>query len=85
MQYGKILGVPERVLVKAPSDGLGTETDEEKLGVTYKQISEMIETGETEENAKNIIIEKFKASSHKRKNIPKYTFERKNYLLEMEE
>ena len=80
-----MLGVPERVLVKAPSDGLGTETDEEKLGVTYKQIAEMIETGETEGEAKSIIIEKFRTSSHKRRNVPKYTFKRKNYLLEMEE
>ena len=80
MQYGKILGVPERILVKAPSDGLGTETDEEKLGVTYKQIAEMIETGETEETAKQEIQKRYEASKHKRSLVPVYNFERKNFL-----
>lgn len=74
--------VPEKILKKAPNDGLGGQTDEEKMGVTYKQIEEMIETGTTEENAKAKILEKFKASKHKRKDIPKYMFERKNYLME---
>ena len=77
------MGVPEKIIQKAPNDGLGGQTDEEKLGVTYKQIEEMIETGQTEEKAQKIILEKFKNSKHKRKNIPKYMFERKNYLLEV--
>ncbi len=79
-----MLEVPEKILSKAPNDGLGTLTDEEKLGVTYKQIEEMIETGDTEEKAKEIILKKYRASAHKRRTIPKYEFGRKNYLLEME-
>lgn len=55
------------------------------MGVTYKQIEEMIEIGETEENAKLKILKMYKTSRHKRKDIPKYIFERKNYLLEMED
>ena len=61
----------------------GGQTDEEKLGVTYKQISEMIELGDTENSAKAKILEKFKMSRHKRQPIPCYTFERKNYLKEV--
>ncbi|MDE5830218.1 MAG: NAD(+) synthase, partial [Clostridia bacterium] len=68
--------MPERILEKAPNDGLGGQTDEEKMGVTYKQIEEMIETGDTEEKAKQKILEKYRASMHKRKPIPKYAFDR---------
>ncbi len=32
LEIGKILGVPEKILKKAPNDGLGLETDEEKNG-----------------------------------------------------
>lgn len=81
-KFGKLLDIPEKIRKKAPNDGLGGQTDEEKLGVTYKQIEEMIETGKTEENAQKIILQKFESSKHKRKNIPKYYFDRKNYLLE---
>lgn len=75
-----MLGVPEKVLKKAPSDGLGGETDEEKMGVTYRQIEEMIETGDTEPKAKAKILELYNSSKHKRAPIPKYTFDRKNCL-----
>ncbi len=82
LQIGKILGVPERILNKEPNDGLGGQTDEEKMGITYKQISEVIETGKTEsKKAQDEIIRRFKASSHKRRLVPIYTFERKNFLL----
>ena len=37
-------GHSEQILKRAPSDGLGGQTDEEKLGVKYSQIEEMIET-----------------------------------------
>lgn len=45
----------------------------------------MINTGDTDINAKAKIIKKFNDSKHKRMEIPKYTFERNNYLLKMEE
>ena len=66
------MGVPDKIINKAPNDGLGGLTDEEKLGVTYKQIAEYIETGKTDENAMKIIIQKEKASMHKRNPIPVY-------------
>ena len=80
-RIGYFLGIPEQILRRAPSDGLGAETDEEKLGVTYSQIEEMMETGNTDETAKEIILKKFFASRHKRTLVPTYNFERINYLL----
>lgn len=81
LAIGKYLGVPEKILQKSPSDGLGEQTDEEKMGVKYSEITEMIETGNTNENAKNEIIKRYKNSKHKRATVPIYKFERKNYLL----
>lgn len=72
LQIGKYLGVPNQIIEKAPSDGLGSLTDEEKLGVTYKQIAEYIETGKTEEKALEIIKRKEQISKHKREKIPVY-------------
>lgn len=80
LAIGKYLGVPERILKKAPSDGLGGQTDEEKMGITYHQIAEMIETGNTDEFAKQEILKRFENSKHKRETVPVYTFERKNFL-----
>jgi len=72
LQIGDYLGVPDRIIKKDPADGLGGLTDEQKLGVTYKQIAEYIETGKTDENAMEIIKRKEKNSLHKRMPIPVY-------------
>lgn len=80
LEIGRMLGVPNKILEKAPSDGLGNLTDEEKMGLKYSQIAEMIETGTTDEIAKQKIIQKYNNSEHKRRLVPVYTFERKNYL-----
>jgi len=72
LQIGEYLGVPNKIIKKAPADGLGGLTDEEKLGVTYKQITEYIETGKTEEKAMEIIKRKEKTARHKRNPIPLY-------------
>ena len=61
LAIGKYLGVPEKILQKAPNDGLGGKTDEEKMGIKYHQIAEMIETGNTDENAKKEILKKYNA------------------------
>ena len=81
LAIGKYLGVPDKIISKAPSDGLGSKTDEEKMGVTYDQIEEYIETGKTDPEAMNIIERKNRTSNHKRMLVPKYMFDRKNYLL----
>lgn len=49
------------------------------MGVTYKEIEEMIETGETSSEAsKAKILEMHEKSAHKRDFPPIYTFERKS-------
>lgn len=82
LRIGNMLGVPEKILKKAPNDGLGGLTDEEKMGIKYSQIAQMIETGDTEEKVKQEIIKRYEASRHKRSLVPVYTFERKNFLKE---
>lgn len=77
---GSYLGVPDKVIHKAPADGLGRQTDEEKLGVTYKQIEEYIETGKTDPEAMAIIKDKYEKTRHKRSLVPVYKVERINYL-----
>ncbi len=84
LAIGKMLGIPDKILNKAPNDGLGGQTDEEKLGVKYIQIAEMIETGNTDKCAKEIIIQKYKSSKHKRQLVPVFMFERANYLKSLE-
>lgn len=84
LEIGQVLGVPEKILRKAPNDGLGGLTDEEKMGIKYSQIAEMIETGNTEEKAKQEILRRYQNSKHKRSLVPIYTFERKNFLKEEE-
>ena len=81
LEIGRMLGVPEKILRKAPSDGLGNLTDEQKMGITYNQIEEMVETGSTEQEAKKEIIRRYKSSKHKREIVPVYKFNRNNMLL----
>lgn len=73
LKIGRILGVPNKIINKAPNDGLGSENDEEKIGVTYKEIEEYIATGKTENTSSMEKIEKMhKQTEHKRKTIPVY-------------
>lgn len=72
LEMAKLLGVPSKIINKAPADGLGTKTDEEKMGVLYSQISEYIKKGYTEETAMRRIQKLNKKSEHKRRPIPVY-------------
>lgn len=42
INLGYFLGVPEKFLVKTPTDGLCGQTDEEKLGFSYKDLDNFI-------------------------------------------
>ncbi len=44
-QIGALLGLPEVLINKAPSDGLTGKTDEDNLGFTYAELDEYIRTG----------------------------------------
>lgn len=83
LKMGEILGVPEKIIKKTPSDGLSDKSDEEKMGITYKEVAEYIEIGKTNEEKMKKIEKRYMNSKHKREKIPTYDFERKNYLNEL--
>lgn len=68
---GEELNVPHNVLYKAPSDGLSGKTDEDKLGVTYKEIADYMEGKEVNEVSK-VKIEKLHKNAQHKFNIPTY-------------
>lgn len=73
LEIGKIIGVPLKILEKAPNDGLGSGSDEDKLGVTYSQIEEFIKEGTCGNEKTDLKIEKLhKQTQHKRNKIPVY-------------
>ena len=39
IKVGEVIGVPEQVLYKTPSDGISGLSDEDKLGITYADIA----------------------------------------------
>ncbi len=60
--------LPPELIHKAPSDGLSGKTDEERLGVTYRQIHDWIRSGSSGDNTADAVIErKWRASAHKRR------------------
>ena len=48
-EIGRVLGVPEDLVEKAPSDGLCGKTDEDNLGFTYAVLDKYIRTGVCED------------------------------------
>lgn len=65
ISIGEELNVPKEVLYKAPSDGLSNLTDEEKLGVSYKDIASYINGNIIAEETKNKIKTLHNNSKHK--------------------
>jgi len=48
-QIGRVLGLPDKLIDKTPSDGLCGKTDEENFGFTYEVLDRYIRTGEIED------------------------------------
>ena len=46
---GRVLGLPDILIEKVPSDGLSGMSDEDKLGFTYEVLDRYIRTGEIED------------------------------------
>lgn len=66
IKIGEYLKVPEKVLYKAPNDGLSNQTDEDKLGVKYKEIASYIDDeNSVDEKTKEKIKRLHNASKHK--------------------
>ncbi len=69
---GRVLGIPERFLVKPPSDGLTGLTDEDNLGFSYHAVNEYVRTGVCDSAIKAQIDAKHRASRFKFETIPVY-------------
>lgn len=72
IEIGKYLHVPDKVLYKAPNDGLSNMTDEDKLGVTYKDIALYMDNKDNVTKMVGKRIEKLHNSSLHKFNIPTY-------------
>ena len=68
-EFLEYLNAPESIIKKAPSAGLFEgQTDESEMGVTYRQIEDVLETGTTDdEKAKEKIMTANRISEHKRR------------------
>ena len=71
-EMAKILGVPEKIITKAPSAGLYEgQTDETDMGFTYEILDEYLASGKIDDlKAKERIDVMRRRSEHKRKPIP---------------
>ena len=71
LAIGEELNVPHNILYKTPSDGLSGKSDEDKLGVTYKAITDYMEGKEVSDKDKKT-IERLHKNTHHKFNIPTY-------------
>ncbi|MBQ3401886.1 MAG: NAD(+) synthase [Synergistaceae bacterium] len=71
-EMARLLGVPERIISKAPSAGLyAGQTDEGDMGFTYDVLDEYLATGKiSDPSARERIDVMRRRSEHKRKPIP---------------
>lgn len=76
LAIGEELNVPHNILYKTPSDGLSGKSDEDKLGVTYKAITNYMEGKEVSEKDRKT-IERLHKNTHHKFNIPTYCREEK--------
>lgn len=69
----RFLGIPDRIIAKAPSAGLWQgQTDEEEMGVTYDMIDDFLEGKDIPEGAREKIEELHRRTEHKRHLPPSY-------------
>ena len=72
IQIGEYLNVPNKVLYKTPNDGLSNQTDEDKLGVKYKDIASYIEDPNSVEKEVGEKIKRLNRINSHKFNIPNY-------------
>ncbi len=73
IQIGEVLGVPERLTRKTPSDGLSGMSDEDKIGFTYATLDHYVLTGECEdEEIRNKIDRMHRLNLHKLQLMPSF-------------
>ena len=69
---GRQLGLPEKFLIKPPSDGLTGLTDEDNLGFTYHAVNEYVRRGTVDPVIKEQIDNRHRVSRFKFQTIPVY-------------
>ena len=69
---GRALGLPERFLIKPPSDGLTGKTDEDNLGFSYHAVNEYVRKGVADPAIKEQIDHKHRVSRFKFETIHVY-------------
>ena len=69
---GNVLDVPKEILYRTPSDGLSNLSDEEKLGVTYKDIAIYMENESNLDEETKTKIEKLHNNNQHKFIIPTY-------------
>ena len=57
-QIGRLLGLPDALIDKVPSDGLCGKTDEDNLGFTYAVLDRYIRTGEIDNQEHKALIDR---------------------------
>jgi NAD+ synthase len=73
LQIGDVLGLPEHLVRKTPSDGLSGLSDEDKIGFTYAVLDHYILTGECENEEHRKKIDRLhRINMHKLRPIPRY-------------
>ena len=65
IKIGEELGVPAKVLYKTPSDGLSGKTDEDKLGVLYNSIEDVMDGKPVKPEVKERVYQLHKNAEHK--------------------
>jgi len=72
-EIGRMLGLPDELVDKAPSDGLCGKTDEDNLGFTYAVLDRYIRTGEIDDpEIKKLIDRKHELNLFKLSMFPSF-------------
>ena len=78
-EMGRYLGLPEKFIEKAPSDGLSGKTDEDKLGFTYAMLDKYIREGIIDDEEKKAKIDRLHViNKFKLETLPVYECEPEN-------
>ena len=73
IQIGEVLGLPEYLIKKTPSDGLSGMSDEDKIGFSYATLDHYVLTGECEdEEIRNKIDRMHRINLHKLRLMPAF-------------
>lgn len=78
-ELGLLLGLPDNLVNKVPSDGLSGKSDEQKLGFSYDELDNYIRNG-IKGNNFDLITKKHKLSKHKRNGVAKFENNYKNHF-----